>query len=242
MSFALELSLALAVSSFAITAFTPVASARSFAPAPTDRLSPERQVRFAPPMLDRAAVRAKLLANRKANIARFHAYRVAGVYPSNVFTDSLANIWQDEQGHFCAAATIIRMSGETALVDRIAEENNFFRIADVSQGPVMDWILTSGLTQAELVMIQKPFMPVAERPDAYRPTVETPDGPVTQLTTPINPKLRANETRRLAKLYRQIEQKLVKAQRANLERAVDRLMQRPDLVRQLLSSSSSSPS
>ena len=89
----------------------------------------------------------------------------------------------------------------------------------------MDWILTSGLTQAELVMIQKPFMPVAERPE-LAPTT----------TIAIDPRLRAAETRRLAKLYKTIEQKLDKGQRANLELAVDRLMQHPELARQLLAS------
>jgi hypothetical protein len=183
------------------------------------------EIRIAPPMLDRAQIRAKLVAARRANIARFHAYRVAGVYPSNVFTDSLANVWRDQQGHFCAAATIIRASGQVELVDQIAEDNNFFRIADVEQGPVMDWILTSGLTQAELVMIQKPFMPVTHKP------VLDPSSVVK-----IDPKLRAAETRRLAKLYRDIEAKLVKNQRTNLELAVDRLMKRPDLAQSLLGS------
>ena len=218
--FVFKLSLALALTSFATTA-----SARSFAQAPDAPVSIDT-LRIAPPMLDRAAVRAKLLENRRANIARFHAYRVAGVYPSNVFTRTLGNIWLDQQGHFCAAATIIRASGAVALVDQIAEEDNFFRIADVTQGPVMDWILTSGLTQAELVMIQKPFMPVTKRPELDPAT-----------TIEIDPKLRAAETRRLAKLYRQIEHKLAKAQRASLERAVDQLMKRPALAMQLLASS-----
>ena len=183
------------------------------------------ELRVAPPLLSRAQVRAKLLAARRANIARFHAYRVAGVYPSNVFTDDLANVWRDQQGHFCAAATIIRASGQVELVDQIAEDNNFFRIADVSQGPVMDWILTSGLTQAELIMIQKPFMPVTTKPELE------PSKPIK-----IDPKLRAAETRRLAKLYRDIEAKLVKNQRVSLELAVDRLMKHPDLAHQLLDS------
>ena len=212
---AFKLSLALVIASTSLaSAHRVVNDPPSVAPA---------ELRIAPPMLDRAQVRAKLLENRRANIARFHAYRVAGVYPSNVFTNSLANIWRDQQGHFCAAATIIRASGAVELVDRIAEDNNFFRIANVEQGPVMDWILTSGLTKEELVMIQKPFRPVTARPEL------DPDSIVK-----IDPKLRAAETRRLAKLYRNIESKLVASQRKNLELAVDRVMKRPDLARQLV--------
>jgi hypothetical protein len=230
-SIVFKLSLALALTSFGTTAFTTTASARVItvdeAKVPHSVL-PSSELRIAPPVLDRTAVRAALLEQRRANIARFHAYRIGGVYPSNVFTTGLENVWQDQQGHFCAAATIIRASGEVELVDRIAEDNNFFRIADVSQGPVMDWILTSGLTQAELVMIQKPFMPVTKRPELDAPP------PIA-----IDAKLRAAETRRLAKLYKNIEAKLVKQQRANLELAVERLMKRPDLARQLLGSSRS---
>ena len=217
-----RLALSLVLTSFVSTA----ASAQELAtPIAADPIVTSAPLRIAPPMVSRAQVRAKLLANRRANLARFHAYLIAGVYPSNVFTGELGNIWRDQQGNYCAAATIIRASGAVELVERIAEDNNFFRIADVEQGPVMDWIFTSGLTQQELVMIQKPFRPVTSRPE-LEPTT----------TLEIDPKLRAAETRRLAKLYREIERKLASQQRKNLELAVDRLMKRPDLARRLLAS------
>jgi hypothetical protein len=206
-------------------AFAAVLSLLAASPVVANTNTEPAELRIAPPAVSRAAVRAKLLENRRANIARFHAYRIAGVYPSNVFSPETANIWRDQQGHYCAAATIIRASGEVELVERIAEENNFFRIADVTQGPVMDWILTSGFTQAELVMIQKPFRPVTGEPQlAPLDIVE------------IDADLREQETQRLAKLYAQIETKLKKAQRASLEAAVDRLLKRPDLARKLLAS------
>src|SRR5689334_18367196 len=85
-----------------------------------DRIA-SAQMRIAPPALDRAVIRAKLIEARRANLAAFRAYRIAGVYPSNVYTDSLANVWRDEDGHYCAAATIIRKSGSVELVERIAE-------------------------------------------------------------------------------------------------------------------------
>lgn len=216
-----RLALALALSS---STHAPTAAARTFAqaPAPPAPSAASGAPRIAPLVLDRAAVRAKLLANRRANLARFHGYRLAGVYPSNVYSTSLANVWRDQQGHYCAAATIIRASGALELVDSIAETDNAFRIADVTQGPVMDWILTSGLTQAELVLIQRPFRPVAIAPEAEPQHVA------------IDPTLRAAETRRLAKRYREIERTLVRQQRASLEAAVDRLMQHPHLARRLL--------
>jgi hypothetical protein len=175
-----------------------------------------------PVLVDRTAVRAKLIEQRAANLARFRSYYAAKVYPSNVYTPGALNVWRDEAGHFCAAATIIRMSGETALVDNVADDNNFIRLADVKQGPLMDWILTSGFTQEEIVMIQKPFRPVTVEPSVVEPPQV------------VDAKLRDRETRRLFAVYRAVDAKLVKAQKASLERAVDRLMANPALALHLI--------
>src|SRR5688572_29643032 len=119
-----------------------------------------------PHVLDRATVRAKLLANRKANLARFRAYQQKGVYPNNTYRDGKLNVWIDAFGNLCAAATIISASGLHDLVLEVGSENNFIRLKDVRQGPLMDWMLTSGLTQEEIVAIQEPGFrvggPVAE--------------------------------------------------------------------------------
>jgi len=220
-----------------LIAFSLVASLASSAGA--DRISPtahfaqpppgvaEASLRIAPPRnpVTRAAVRAKLVANRAANLARFRAYQRGGVFPSNTYTDSKLNVWRDEDGHFCAAATIIRMSGQTALVDKVAEQTNFIRLADVTQGPLMDWILTSGLTQDEIAAIQEPMMPVTRDP-IYMPEPGEP--------TNIEPDMRSAETQRLIKKYKQVDRMLVKNQRASLDRAVDRLMAHPDLASRLV--------
>ncbi|MBA3393773.1 MAG: hypothetical protein H0T89_14085 [Deltaproteobacteria bacterium] len=240
----IKLTFSLCLGSVLTAALIPDAAARSFAQPPAMPAASHvaahltsgvpahdppyvegAELRIAPPMLDRAALRTKLIANRAANLARFHAYRIAGVYPSNVFTTDRANVWRDQDGRFCAAATIIRASGQIELVDRIAEENNFIRLADVTQGPVMDWILTSGFTQAELVVIQKPFSPVTSFPDI------TPTRPIV-----VDARLRAAETRRLARLYRQIEAKLARSGKASIEAALDRLLKQPLVAQQLLAS------
>ncbi len=171
----------------------------------------------------REDIRVMLIQNRAANLARFRTYMRTGSFPSNVYTSGAANVWRDQDGKFCAAATIIRLSGHTALVDQVAEDNNFIRLADVTSGPLMDWILMSGLTQAELALIQRPFMPVTERPALEQPT-----------TVAIDASMRAKETARLAKLYKQIEATLVKNQRKSLDAAVDRLMKDQRLASRLL--------
>ena len=168
-------------------------------------------------IFDRATVRDALVASRVKNLASFRAYQKAGVFPSNTFSDDKLNVWRDDDGHYCAAATIIRMSGQDALVERVAEQDNFIRLADVKQGPVMEWILTSGFTQAEIAMIQEPFDPVTE-----------PSKPA------IDPKLRAKETARLKLKYQQIDRELVTKSKANLDAATDLLMKHPDLAEQLI--------
>jgi hypothetical protein len=218
-----------------ITAMTSFASAdratepsapetqQRYAQPPGGGARAEYPVPMAPRALDRDTVRAKLVANRAANLARFRAYQKAGVFPANTYSDQKRNVWLDDQGHFCAAATIIKMSGQDDLVSRVAEQNNFIRLADVKQGPLMDWILTSGLTQDEIVAIQEPMMPISHNPgmDPVEPA-------------PIDVTLRDAENKRLVAKYRQVDAMIVKNQKKSIELAVDRVMSRPDLAWQLV--------
>ena len=205
---------ALSSTAFAERAFAPPTG--GFA-VPPPEVAPSNDE---PRVLDRATVRAALVRARRSNLAAFRAYQRAGVFPSNTYQPGKLNVWRDEGGHFCAAATIIRMSGQTELVERVAEQNNFIRLADVRQGPLMDWILTSGFTQEEIAAIQEPFMPVV------RPTMpEQPDHRVA-----IDARLRKAEDARLLARYRQVDAMLARNQRASLELAVDRLMKHQQLA------------
>jgi hypothetical protein len=185
---------------------------------PNYRIAPARP-------LNRANVRAALARARAANLASFRVYQKKGVFPSNTFKPGKLNVWLDADGHFCAAATIIKMSGQDALVAKVAEDNNFIRLADVQQGPLMDWILTSGFTQAEIAMIQEPFRPVVEQPQLE------PARPIL-----VDAKLRKQEDARLRAKYKQVDAAIVKAQRKSLDAATDRLMKNPQLAWKLLAS------
>lgn len=161
----------------------------------------------------RQAVYAALAARRKANVARFRAYRTAGVYPHNQRGDEdidrgpiARNIWLDAEGHLCAAATMILGSGATDLVERTARDDNFVHLADVTGGALLDWMLTSGLTQEEVALIQEPFMEV-ERPTE-----------------------RAAEDQRLAARYAEIEATIKAQRKASLQLATDRLLAHPALA------------
>ena len=189
-------------------------------PAFADRVDARRPSEMPVTSVSRDAVRTKLAAQRAANIARFHAYRTAGVYPSNIYTPGALNVWRDDDGHLCAAATIIDASGAHDLVQETSVANNFIRLADVTEGPLMDWIITSGLTQAELVTIQRPFMGVADPGSPQRPIVDA--------------RKKLAETARLAAKYKAIEAAIAKATKASLDRATDRLMANPVLARAFL--------
>jgi hypothetical protein len=175
--------------------------------------------------LDRASIRAALVQARTRNLAAFRSYQKAGVFPSNTMKGKKLNVWLDADGHFCAAATIIRASGDVDLVNKVAEQNNFIRLADVKQGPLMDWILTSGFTQDEIAAIQEPFMPVTREPAI------APAQPIL-----VDAKLRKAEDARLLARYKQVDKQLVKNASKSLDKATDRLMKNPTLAWALLAS------
>lgn len=159
----------------------------------------------------------KVLATRRAkNLAAFKAYVTAGVYPHNEEAPGELNIWIDDEGHRCAAAQMIWASGAHAMVEQQAAADNFIRLANATDGPLLDWILTSGLTHDEVVLIQRPFVGRPQRPE--KPLV--------------NWRLAADRALRVK--YDGILRELARGRNASLESAVDALMARPDLVAAML--------
>ena len=218
-----------------IAALTTSALARS-TEAPTRFARPpaadlyEPDVSVAPSrVLDRAAVRAKLVANRATNLASFRAYQQRGVFPSNTYRNGKLNVWIDEAGNLCAAATMINDWGLNGLVIKVSEQNNFIRLRDVTQGPLMDWMLMSGLTRDEIIAIQEPGFMVRQR-DLREPKMPAP-APIL-----VDADLRKAEDIRLTRRYKQVDAMIVKNQKASIEQAVDRLMKNPELAWKLINS------
>ncbi len=208
--FALALALVASLTTSALASRSPVFAR---APEPSEiQLAPDT-IQLPQRFMDRAAIRRKLVEQRAANLDRFRAYQKAGVFPVNTVGPGMRNVWVDIDGHICAAATIIKMSGLDELVTRTGEQNNGIRLADVKQGPLMDWMLSSGFTQQEVAAIQAPF--------AY-------PGPV------MTEKQRAIETARLTRIYKQVTAKLVKNQKASIDLVMARLMKHPELAWRLL--------
>lgn len=166
--------------------------------------------------LDRAAVRARLAARRAVTIERFLAYREARVYPvaRGLGPGRYHHVWIDEHGNLCAAATLISRDWGREPVVEIGAPNNGLQLAKLDAGPLLDWVLTSGLAHHEIVAIQVP---------GFEPEME-------------NPQQRQAEIERLHGVYIDVERQLRAMHDRNLELAVDALMERPELARAFLAS------
>ena len=189
-----------------------VAGAHSFAQPPhQEEVSVALPIRVAP---DRAEVRKALEKRRLKNLAAFRAYRKAGVYPHNFFRPGPLNVWIDQDGHLCAAATMIAKDGKRALVDEIGKTDNFIRLLNVTEGALMDWMLTSGFTIEEIDRIQVPGF---GQEDWQRERTDW-----------------VAEDNRLRGVYASTDAWLVKNAKKGLDKAVSRLMQHPELAQKLV--------
>ncbi len=160
--------------------------------------------------LDRAAVRAKLAARRAETFNHFLAYRDALVYPVNQLPGGgFRHVWVDDNGNLCAAATLISKDWGRDAAIRVGKANVEIKLADVESGEVLDWMLTSGMTRAELVAIQLPG-------DMFVPDA------------------RQDEINRMFAIYLDVERQIRSLDAQNLDLATDELMKHPELARQLL--------
>ena len=105
-----------------------------------------------PPTLPTAEI-AELAARRAHAIQTLHAYREAGIYPTDDAGMPLS-VFRDTKGVRCPMAELIHDSGRDDLVDEVAKTANDVRLADVHTGPLYDWMLHSGLTLDEIAMVQ----------------------------------------------------------------------------------------
>jgi hypothetical protein len=112
---------------------------------------------------DRATVRAQLAQHRAQQIARLTGYAQRAEFPHNFDKPTSAHIFRDGAGRLCAVANLVHQDGRDDLVDATVREHNDLAIGDVNDGPMLDWILASGLTQEELVRIQLPAPPLVRR-------------------------------------------------------------------------------
>ena len=156
-----------------------------FAKPPDDKPTPARP-------LDLDRWRDGLAAARLREITRLREYRIAGRFPKNHRILGKIPTFIDERGSACAVGYLMQRSGHTDLAATIAKTDNHVYIEKLGDGPALDWILFSGLTQAECAMIQPsynwrpgkpgwPQDPPIESPRPIRPI--EPDTEQAQLRT-----------------------------------------------------------
>jgi hypothetical protein len=111
---------------------------------------------------------AALRERRRHQLATLRAYRQAGRFPLNDNPRAPTRpIFVDRHDTACAVGHLMRKSGRADQVAEIAQSNNFIVVRQVRYGPLIDWILTSGLTQEEAALIQPGYEP----PSAYAATL-----------------------------------------------------------------------
>ncbi len=100
-------------------------------------------------------------ARRRAGLAGLREYALRGRFPKNAgFPGAMTPYIKDEAGTLCAVAHLIDRSGNRPLVEALARECNNIRVPQVVEGPFIDWLRDSGLTQEEAALIQQPYMPM----------------------------------------------------------------------------------
>lgn len=95
----------------------------------------------------------ELAARRAQMIGWLREYREAGQYPTDA-SGRVASVFVGANGVRCPMAELMHKSGRDDLVAAVARDNNGIRLADVHEGPVYDWMLSSGLTLDEINMVQ----------------------------------------------------------------------------------------
>ncbi len=114
---------------------------------------------------EEAVWRHQLIHARAANIRHLEAYARRGRFPLNEnHASTNVPIFVDNHDTACAVGFLMRKSGWGAAVTGIAATNNLVYVSDVTKGPLVDWILHSGLTGEEAALIQPAYPP---RPEAF---------------------------------------------------------------------------
>ncbi|MEM7387587.1 MAG: hypothetical protein AAF514_21850, partial [Verrucomicrobiota bacterium] len=108
-------------------------------------------------MRDREVRLSFLKEQRRRQIERLVAYAEAGVFPINDYRSSAVPVFVDRRSTACAVGHLMRCSGKEALVRKIVEANRFVCLKDVTEGPVIEWVLQSGLTMEEAMLIQPTY-------------------------------------------------------------------------------------
>jgi hypothetical protein len=120
-----------------------------------DRLETHQEAKWQP--AERRIWRARLARNRAANMVTLKQYQLNGRFPLNNRFAAPTPIFLDQGDTACAVGYLMRTTGWSEAVESVAQASNFVFINDVVDGPVLEWILQSGLTREEAALIQPAY-------------------------------------------------------------------------------------
>lgn len=155
------------------------------------------------------AWRNALAEARRREIKRLHAYRVRGAFPHNHRIFGRTPEFIDTRGVPCAVGYLMQESGYADLAADIAQRDNNVYIERIKDGPALEWMLHSGLTQEECAYIQPSYN---WRP---RPVPHPPPPPPED-----------HERERLIAHFTNVEAQLLAETNASLDRVLERLASR----------------
>lgn len=142
----------------------------------------------------------RLAIRRTQNIARLRDYANTGTFPRNTdFPGRLVPYFVDRLGTACAVGHLMQLDGKAHLVETIASDTNHIRIQNTHDGPLLEWIYSSGLTRDECALIQPSYATIED----YRQGREWQD-----------------EIARLQKHFAEVEQTLVTQTQRSLREAL----------------------
>lgn len=151
--------------------------------------------------------RDALAAARLREVARLRDYRVAGRFPQNHRIFGRVPTFIDERGTPCAVGYLMQRSGRSELAAEISRTNNHVYVEKIADGPALDWILHSGLTQEECATIQPSY--------GWR-------DPPKRLPMPLPPD-EDDERQQLVLHFASLEQHLLRDSETSLDAALARL-------------------
>lgn len=93
-------------------------------------------------------------ANRQQNIERLARYSERGRFPLNTYVAERRPVFIDVLGTHCAVGQLMADSGHAALASRVNSEHRLDYLCDIRTEGVAGWQLQSGLSIAELALIQ----------------------------------------------------------------------------------------
>ncbi len=112
---------------------------------------------------------AKQQIERANLIEVLGVYREAGIFPVNYYCSERIPVFIDEMDRHCAVGYLMKMSGYEKLAQKIAKQDNYIWVKDISDSEAIAWQQFSGFTFEELKLIQGAY-------DSYMPyAMEAPN-------------------------------------------------------------------